>query len=84
MPHAKFQSRSIKIERFFQLSFGEREGEREKVSKLVSEGPKIESSAFAQRTKAELKTKCTLSKCWIKESAFSFLFESHIKKLSPL
>ena len=45
MPHAKFQSPSIKIERFFQLSFGEREGEREKERKKErkkgSEGPKM-------------------------------------------
>ena len=31
MPHAKFQSPSINIDRDFQLSFGEREKEREKV-----------------------------------------------------
>ena len=45
MPHAKFQSPSIKIERFFQLSSGvrkaEREKERKKERKGVSEGPKM-------------------------------------------
>ena len=45
MPHAKFQSPSINIDRDFQLSSGERKGgrnkERKKVSKLVSEGPKM-------------------------------------------
>ena len=45
MLHAKFQSPSINIDRDLQLSSGEREkerkGERQGVSKLVSEGPKM-------------------------------------------
>ena len=45
MPHAKFQSPSINIDQFFQLSSGERKGEREKgrkkESEFLSEGPKI-------------------------------------------
>ena len=45
MPHAKFQSPSINIDRYFQLSAREREKEREKERKGerkgVSEGPKM-------------------------------------------
>ena len=41
MLDTKFQSPSIKIGRLFQLSAGEREKEREKVGKLVSEGTKM-------------------------------------------
>ena len=43
MAHAKFQSPSINIDRFFQISAGE----TEKVSKLVSEGTKMWNFAFA-------------------------------------
>ena len=50
MPHVKFQSFSIRIDRDFQLSFGERKEGRKKERKE-------ESSAFAQRAKTELKTK---------------------------
>ena len=45
MPHAKFQSPSINIDRDFQLSARERKGERKKGKKvesnLVREGPKM-------------------------------------------
>ena len=45
MPHAKFQSPSINIDRYFQLSAGERKegrkGERKKGRKGVSEGTKM-------------------------------------------
>ena len=52
MPHAKFQSPRINIDRFFQFSAGEREKEKEKVSKLVGEGTKLKISTFAQRAKS--------------------------------
>ena len=58
MLHTKFQSPSINIDRFLQLSAVKREKEMEFeraiVSKLVSEGTKMYSSAFTQRTKSEL------------------------------
>ena len=45
MPPAKFQSPSINIDRYFQLSAGvsekERKGEREKERKGVSEGTQM-------------------------------------------
>ena len=45
MPHAKFQSPSINIDRYFQLSAGERKAERkkgrQKERKKVSEGTKM-------------------------------------------
>ena len=41
MPHAKFQSPSINIDRDFQLSFGERKKESEKEREKGSEGPKM-------------------------------------------
>ena len=41
MPHAKFQSPSINIDRDFQLSSGERKEEREGERKEGSEGPKM-------------------------------------------
>ena len=58
MPHAKFQSPSINIDRDFQLSATGTQGHGEGGRDTVSEGPKMWSSAFAQRAKAELKIVC--------------------------
>ena len=59
MAHAKFQSPSINIDRFFQLSSRERKGEREKGRKnereYVSEGPKMWSSALNPQGKGGAK-----------------------------
>ena len=73
MFHATFQSPSIILTDIFNfLLEKEREGEREG----VSEGPRMQSSVFAQRVKVELKSLIEILETFMKNYSDNLIFSS--------